>query len=269
MELFVIAIIMGIIEGITEFLPISSTGHLIVVEHFLKLPEGFDVVFSIVIQLGATLAVILYFRDKLFHFGPHSTPEERDKALDTWKKTIIGVLPAILIGGTVGSKIDDLLFNPYVVAVALIVGGILLVIIEMHQRPGNIKSIASMTYTTAFQIGIIQCLAMIPGTSRSASTIIGAMLLGCSRVVAAEYSFFLAIPTMLAASAYVLLFGGVTLSGTRWGLLAAGFMTAFLVAWVAIAFMMNYIKKKDFQLFGYYRIGLGIVVLAYFAFLAF
>lgn len=259
-----IAVILGIVEGVTEFLPISSTGHLILVNHFLEFTGGFADMFDVVIQLGAILSVVVFFRHKLFPFGKHKSISQKHDIWQLWKKTIVGVIPAILIGATLGQYVQDVLFNPYVVAVALVVGGIILLLIDGKKRRGRYNSIAALPYQTAFFIGLIQCLAMIPGTSRSAATIIGAMLLGTSRVVAAEYSFFLAIPTMLAASAYTLYDKGMGISSNEVLLLVVGFVVSFVVALAVIAAFMNYISKRDFKPFAYYRIVLGILVLIYF-----
>lgn len=258
------AVILGVVEGLTEFLPVSSTGHLILVNEFMDFTGSFAKMFDIVIQLGAILSVIIYFRKKLFPFGSKKTAIERAQTWDIWKKTIVGVLPALIFGAALGKHIEEYLFNPITVALALFIGGIALIFIERRKSQGQITSIAQLSYATAFFIGLIQCLAMIPGTSRSAATIIGAMLFGASRVVAAEFSFFLAIPTLFAASAYSLLKTGLTLSSTQVMLLAVGFIVSFLVAWLVIAGFMKYITKKDFKLFGYYRIVLGAVIFIYF-----
>lgn len=263
---FVSALILGIVEGITEFLPISSTGHLIIVNQFVGFTEQFANMFDVVIQLGAILSVVVFFRKRLIPFGNYKSSSNR-KIFDLWKKTLVGVIPALGIGFLVADYIEELLFNTTVVALALIVGGLILLYIENRQPSFRIKSIEQLTYRTAFLIGIIQCLAMIPGTSRSASTIIGAMLLGASRVLAAEFSFFLAIPTMVAASGYTLLKNGLTLTPHEFLLVGFGFLVSFIVAWIVIAGFMNYVSKKDFKLFGYYRVVLGIVVLSYFGFL--
>ena len=187
------------------------------------------------------------------------------KIFDLWKKTLIAVIPALAIGALAGDYIEERLFNTTVVALALIIGGIILLYIENRKPLNRINSVENLTYKTALFIGFIQCLAMIPGTSRSASTIIGAMLLGASRVVAAEFSFFLAIPTMMAASGYTLLKSGTLLTTHEFLVVGCGFVVSFIVAWVVIAGLMNYISKRDFKPFGYYRIVLGIMVLAYFS----
>lgn len=255
------AAILGVVEGITEFLPISSTGHLILVNEFLGFEEHFEAMFDVVIQLGAILSVVVYFWRRLW---PARDAVGRARTLDLWKKTIAGVAPALVIGGLLGSKVEELLFNPTVVAVALVVGGILLIVIESRKRQASVDDIAQLTYRTAILIGLIQCIAMVPGTSRSAATIIGAMLLGLSRLAAAEYSFFLAIPTMTAASAYSLLKSAHAVSALEWQALAVGFVVSFLVAWAVIAAFMRFIQTNDFRPFGWYRIALGVAVLAYF-----
>lgn len=260
-----IAIILGIVEGITEFLPVSSTGHLILVNEFLAFSGDFASTFDVVIQLGAILSVIVYFRQKLNPFGKEAAA--RAQTLQVWKKTIAGVLPAVLIGGLFGSQVEEWLFNPLTVSVALGIGGVALILIESRKRLAKVENIASLSYRMAVLIGFIQCLAMIPGTSRSAATIIGAMLLGVSRVAAAEFSFFLAIPTMAGASAYTLFHNGFTLSGWEMAVIAAGFATAFAVALLVIHSFMKFITTRTFKPFGYYRVALGLIVLAYFAFL--
>lgn len=262
MDVILIAIILGIIEGLTEFLPVSSTGHLILFNQFLELPDHFEVMFNVVIQLGAILSVVVYFRDKLFPRKSSSGAAERTQVRELWKKIFAGVMPAIIIGAILGEHIETKLFNPWVVSAALMVGGVLLIIIEGRKKSASISEVAAISYGTAIAIGFIQCLAMIPGTSRSAATIIGAMLLGCSRVVAAEFSFFLAIPTMAAASAYQIIKTGFKLSANEWLVLLAGFVTSFFVAWAVIAFLMHYLRRNDFRPFGYYRIALGLIVLA-------
>lgn len=263
---FLSALILGIVEGITEFLPISSTGHLIIVNQFVGFSEQFANMFNVVIQLGAILSVVVYFRKRLIP-SSHNSITANHKIFDLWKKTIVGVIPALAIGYLVGDYIEERLFNTTVVALALIVGGIILLYIENRKPSNRINSVEHLTFKTALLIGFIQCLAMIPGTSRSAATIIGAMLLGASRVVAAEFSFFLAIPTMAAASGYTILKSGTLLTGHEFLVVGCGFIVSFVVAWFVIAGLMNYISKRDFKPFGYYRIVLGIIVLAYFSFL--
>ena len=261
MSNILIAVILGIVEGITEFLPISSTGHLILFNRLVKFTGSFANMFDVIIQLGAILSVVVYFWRRINPFYNGKTKQEKSETWDLWKKTMVGIIPALLIGGTIGKVVEKVLFNPLTVALALVIGGIVLIIVENRKKLNNINSIASLSYKTAFFIGLIQCLAMIPGTSRSAATIIGAMLLGANRSVAAEFSFFLAIPTMIAASVYSFLKGDAGLSAAEWQILSIGFVVSFLVAWGVIAAFMNYIKKKDFKPFGYYRIVVGIAVL--------
>ncbi len=261
------ALILGIVQGITEFLPISSTGHMIIVDEFIKLDPGFKDMFFVVVQLGSIFAVLFYFHKKLFPLQALRDAEVRKSTFLLWCKAAVGVIPAIIIGGLFGSRIQDLLYNTLTVAIALIVGGVALLWIEAIKRTIIVSSTEELSFKRAFLIGIVQCLAMIPGTSRSASTILGSLMLGTSRQVAVEYSFFLAIPTMFAASAYSLLKHGAALTQQQWIATAVGFVAAFFVAWAVIAFFMNYIRRKDFKLFGWYRIILGIIlILFYFAF---
>ncbi len=264
MNEFIKSIVLGIIEGLTEFLPVSSTGHLIIVNEFIGFTGEFAHMFDIVIQFGAILSVILYFRRRLFPFYSDASPEDNRKIIDLWMKTIIGVIPALVIGAAFGKYIKEYLFNPRVVSIALVIGGIILIVLERSKRHVSVDTVASLGYGRAFAIGLFQCLAMIPGTSRSAATIIGAMTLGCSRVAAAEFSFFLSVPTMAAASAYSFLKAGKALTLVEYEVLAVGFIVSFLVAWAVIAAFMRYITRRDFQPFGYYRIVLGILVYLYF-----
>lgn len=255
------AVILGIVEGITEFLPISSTGHLILFNQFITFDEPFTKMFDIVIQLGAILSVVIFFRQRLFTFSKVNGSRFQGETADLWQKAIFGVFPAIVIGALLGSAIQKSLFNPITVVLALIIGGLLLILLENRKQQGKILSISMLDNKTVVLIGLIQCLAMIPGTSRSAATIIGAMLLGCSRVVAVEFSFFLAIPTICAASAYSLIKTGFTMSQEESLLLAVGFVVSFLVALLVVAAFMKYISRHDFKPFGYYRIILGGVIL--------
>ena len=240
------AIILGIVEGATEFLPISSTGHLILVNQFVSFGEGFTNKFDVIIQLGAIIAVVIYFRKTLFPLKEEYSHFFKSRTFDLWKKTIVGVIPALIIGALFHDKIEDFLFNPFTVAVALIIGGVILIAVEMNKnRTVKIDSIEKLTYLTAFFIGLIQCLAMIPGTSRSGATIVGALLLGCSRVVAVEFSFFLAIPTIGAATVYSIYKMGMELTSSEIIVLIVGFVVSFFVAWIVIAGFMNFIKKRD------------------------
>jgi len=264
---YIISVILGIIEGITEFLPISSTGHLIIAGEFLGFQKPFAATFDVVIQLGAILSVVVYFRQTLFPPFKADSAEKIEKQreiFDIWIKSAIGVMPALVIGATLGKKIHEWLFNPATVSAALLVGGIILIFIERKQKAHRFDSIKELSYQTAFFIGLIQCLAMVPGTSRSAATIIGAMFLGASRKTAAEFSFFLAIPTMCAASAYSMMKHGLTMTSTQWIVLTIGFVVSFLVALGVIAVFMEFIRKRTFSIFGYYRIILAFAVIIYF-----
>lgn len=268
MNEFVTAVILGVVEGITEFLPVSSTGHLILVNRLTGFTGAFANTFDVVIQTGAILSVIVYFRERVLPLGRGSSDLQKAEQVDLWKKSIIGVLPAVCLGSLLGKRIEDSLFNPFTVAMALLIGGVALLLLERRKKAGRIGSVSGLSYKTVLLIGLIQCLAMVPGTSRSAATIIGAMLLGTTRVVAAEFSFFLAIPTLSAASAYALAKNGFSYTGHEILLMSAGFTVSFLVAWLVIAAFMSYISRRDFRPFGYYRIGLGILVLLYFSFKA-
>ncbi len=271
------AIILGIIEGITEWLPISSTGHLILAEEFFALkglsPE-FTEMFNVVIQLGAILAVVVMFWNKLWPVGIKENKVTLKKStLSLWGKVILACLPAAIIGLPLDDWMDEHLHNPTVVSIALIAYGVAFIIMEtaFKSREPKIGTLKALDYKTAIFIGCFQVLSLIPGTSRSGSTILGALLLGTSRVVAAEFSFYLAIPVMFGASALKALKyinfvqeSGMGFSGYRLIILAAGMLIAFIVSVLAIKFLLAYIKKKDFKVFGWYRIALGIIVLLYF-----
>jgi len=248
---YLTAIILGIVEGFTEFLPISSTGHLILVNQWISFDKDFTLLFDIVIQLGAILAVVVFFWKKLW-------------TRDIWAKTIIGVLPAIILGALFAGKIEEKLFNPWTVAIALFIGGLLILLIEKTQKIYNINSIKELSFKTAFLIGLVQCLSMIPGTSRSAATIIGAMFFGASRLVATEFSFFLAIPTMVAASGYSLIKYKELLDINQISILTVGFIVSFIVALTVIKFLISYVQENNFKIFGWYRILLGIIIICYF-----
>lgn len=260
------AIILGIVEGLTEFLPISSTGHLIILNRWFYFDEDFTRIFDVVIQLGAILSVLVFFWKKLIPFGKSKTSEEKNAVLNLWSKVCVATVPAFAIGALLHSVIEEYLFNSFVVAIMLVVGGFFLIFCREHQGESKIATTADINYRLAVLIGCIQCLGMIPGTSRSAATIIGAVLLGCSRLAAAEFSFFLAIPTMVGASAFSLLKAGFVLSGSQMLTLLVGFLISFIVAFLVIALFMNYISKHDFKIFGYYRIVLGLFVLMSFLF---
>ena len=267
-------ILLGVVEGITEWLPISSTGHMILVDEFVKLnvSEAFREMFFVVIQLGAIFAVIVLYWSKLFPFKKQKIADAKARiVLDRetmlmWLKVIIAVLPAALIGIPFDDQIDAMFYNYQTVAVTLILYGVLFIVIETRNRGKlpRINSIEQITYGTAIIIGIFQVLSLIPGTSRSGATIVGAILIGVSRTVAAEFTFFLAIPVMLGASLLKLVKFGLIFTQAEAVILAVGMVTAFVVSILAIKFLMGYIKKHDFKVFGYYRIILGIAVVAYF-----
>ena len=263
------AIFLGIVEGITEWLPISSTGHMILVDEFIKLnvSKEFLDMFMVVIQLGAILAVIVLYFQKLNPFSRKKTVVERKQTWSLWLKVLIACLPAGIIGLIFDDKINELFFNPWTIAITLIVYGVLFIIVEIfnRKRKPKVRELSQLPYTMAFLIGVFQLLALIPGTSRSGVTIITALLLGASRFVAAEFTFFLAIPVMLGASALNLVKFGFYYTGLEIAVLIAGVLTVFLVSVLAIKFLMKYIKKHDFKIFGVYRILLGIAVIIYFS----
>ena len=259
-------ILLGIVEGITEWLPISSTGHMILVDEFIKLnvPKDFMEMFLVVIQLGAILAVCVIYFHKLNPFSPKKSAKEKRETVDIWGKVSVGCLPAAVIGLAFNDKIDALFYNAPTVAFTLILYGILFIIVEnynKHREP-QVGELSDLTYKIAVIIGCFQVLALIPGTSRSGATIIGAMILGTSRFVAAEYS----IPVMFGASFLKLVKYGFHYTGMEVAILVVGMLVAFIVSIIAIKFLLGYIKKNDFKAFGVYRIVLGIVVAAYFLF---
>ncbi len=262
-------ILLGIVQGITEWLPVSSTGHMILVDEFVKLnfSDTFISTFLVVIQFGSILAVLTIFFKKLNPFDGSKTKVQKIETIDLWLKVIVAVIPSGILGLLFDDDIDRLFFNATTVAITLIVYGIIMIFIENKNKRPKFNNFSQVTYKLAIGIGLFQCLALIPGTSRSGATIIGATLLGASRYVAAEFSFFLAIPTMLGASALKLLKAGFAFSGFEWFALGTGSVVAFVVSIFAIKFLMDYVKKHDFKIFGYYRIVLGIIVLGYFTFL--
>lgn len=267
------AVILGIIQGITEWLPISSTGHLILFDNIWPMtssPEFFEV-FKVVIQFGSILAVLVLFFHKLNPFSSKKTEEEKKETFNLWKKVLAGCLPIVIVGLPLDMVLEDYLSSVYIIAATLILYGIAFLVIENKKIKPSVGSIEELTYKTAFFIGCFQVLAAIPGTSRSGATILGAVLLGCSRYVASEFSFFLAVPVMAGASGlkllkYFLKTGMFT--GTEWILLMVGTVVSFLVSVLAIRMLLSYIRKHDFKVFGVYRIVLGIVVILYFTWLA-
>ena len=264
------SILFGIVEGITEWLPISSTGHMILLEEFVKLKVSPDFweMFLVVIQLGAILAVVCLYFHKLNPFSPKKSRVQKKATWSMWLKVAVGCVPAAVIGLLFDDKIDAVFYNFQTVSVTLILYGVLFLVVEWYnkRRRPAVNQFEQLSYKTAALIGVFQVLALIPGTSRSGATILGAILLGCSRYIAAEYSFFLAIPVMFGASGYKLLKfvkAGVGITGTEVLILIVGMIVAFVVSVIAIKFLMGYIKKKDFKAFGYYRIVLGVILLAY------
>lgn len=270
---FLKAIFFGIVEGITEWLPISSTGHLILLNEFIRLDvsEDFFSMFEVVIQLGAIFAVVLLFWNEIWPFSSKERRFIRQDVFVMWFKIVFACIPAAVAELLFGDVIEELFYNYKVIAMALIVFGIAFLVIENKNRRTRPKmaSIADITWMTAFWIGMFQLIAAVfPGTSRSGATILGGILLGVSRGAAAEFTFFLAIPVMFGASLIKLLKFGFAFSSLELMILAAGMVTAFLVSLVVIRFLMGYIKKHDFKVFGWYRIALGILVLGYFTFYA-
>lgn len=265
------AVVIGVVQGITEWLPISSTGHMILLDEFIKLnvTKSFLDMFLVVVQIGSTLAVLYLYFNKLNPFSIQKSETEKKETFSLWKKVIVGCVPAAVVGFLLDDFIHEKLYIPVTVALTLIFYGILFLIIENKNRQAPIDRLNKLDYKTALLTGVFQVLALVPGTSRSGATIIGAALLGASRSVAAEYSFFLAIPVMFGASGlkvlkYILKVG-INFSITEIGILIFGVTVAFFVSVWAIKFLMSYIKKHDFKLFGYYRIVLGFIVLLYFA----
>lgn len=263
------AVILGIIEGITEWLPISSTGHLIVADEFIKLnmSKDFMDMFNVVIQLGAILAVVVIYFNKLWPFSLKRQEHYIKKdTFSMWFKVIVAILPAAIIGIPLDDFFEEKLHNYIVVAIALIVYGVAFIFVEKRNKALKPKAttIAELTYKDALLIGCFQALSLIPGTSRSGSTILGAILIGVSRVAAAEFSFYMAVPVMFGASAIKLLKFGFDFTSEQMFILLAGMVMAFIVSVAVIKLLISYIKKRDFTAFGYYRIALGIVVLLYF-----
>lgn len=268
---FLKVIFLGIVEGITEWLPISSTGHMILVEEFIQLNVTADFLemFRVVIQLGAILAVVVLYFPKLWPFCSPRNGWIRKDTWILWFKVLVAVLPAAVIGIPFDDTLDALFYNYQTVAVTLIVYGVLFIFAENYNRRKRprIRSLNDITWSLALFIGVFQVLALIPGTSRSGATILGGILLGASRSVAAEFSFFLGIPVMFGASLLKLVKFGFAFSSSELLLLLTGMVVAFVVSILAIKFLMGYIKKNDFKPFGYYRIILGILVLLYFIFI--
>ena len=270
------AVLFGIVEGITEWLPVSSTGHMILLDEFIKLKvtPAFYEMFQVVIQLGAIAAVLVLFFHKLNPFSPQKDQLQKKNTWTLWFKVIVAVLPSAVIGLALDDWMDAHLYNYIVVAVMLIVYGVAFLFVEKlnEKRPTKIDDVHSIDYRTALYIGAFQCLSLIPGTSRSGATILGAILLGVGRSAGAEFSFFLAIPTMLGASALKILKYGLDIleneaalpTGLEFADLAVGCVVSFIVSLLVIRGLMEYVRKHSFAVFGKYRIGLGILVLGYF-----
>ncbi|SHJ86499.1 undecaprenyl-diphosphatase [Caminicella sporogenes DSM 14501] len=253
------AIILGIIEGLTEFLPISSTGHLIIANKYLEFTGSFANAFAVVIQVGAIFSVLIYFKDKVFpKFDDRKSMKEY---FSLWSKVAVGTVPAVILGLLFEDYIDEHFFNTTTVSIALILGALLLLYSESRLKREKITSERNITYRQAFLVGVAQCMALWPGMSRSASTIIGGLFLGFSRKVAAEFSFFLAIPTLIGAAVLKIFKMGFNFSPYEWLVLGVGTFVSFIVAYLVIAFFMNYIKRRKLSPFAYYRILLGILVL--------
>ena len=297
---FLKALLIGIVEGITEWLPISSTGHMILVDEFVHLDvsDQFLALFLVVIQIGAILAVIIMYWHKLNPFSPTKTVIEKQATWHLWGMVVIGCIPAAIVGFALDDWVNEHFYNKVVVAIALIAYGVIFIILErrnrekldhairVYQRKArrdgrdasleridpdelvfDVTSVDEIDWKMALKIGLFQCLAIIPGTSRSGSTIIGGMLFGCSRTAAAEFTFFMAIPVMLGwglVKVVKFVLAGVAMTATEVGVLIVGVASAFVMSVVSIRFLMGYIKKNDFTVFGYYRIVVGIIVLLYF-----
>lgn len=268
--LLIKTIIIGIVEGITEWLPISSTGHLILTDEIIKLNMSaeFMEMFNVVIQLGAIMAVVVLYFHKLNPFSPKKNILEKKDTWILWSKVIVAVFPSAVIGILFDDWMDAHLYTPIVVAATLIIYGVLFIVVENHNaRQGGrrMNNLSRLSYGMAIAIGAFQVLSLVPGTSRSGATILGGILIGCSRTVAAEFSFFLGIPTMFGASALKILKFGFNFTSMEAIVLIVGMVVSFIVSILAIKFLLGYIKNNDFKAFGVYRIVLGILVILYFA----
>ena len=261
-------IVLGIVQGITEWLPISSTGHMILVDAFMPLTvypdpvvnKEFVDMFMVVIQLGSIIAVLLLYFHKLNPFSPKKSAEQKKDTWILWSKVLVAAVPAAIVGLLFDDIIDSYLYNPLTVAITLFVYGVLFIIIEKTKKPASIKNLNDLDYLTALKIGAFQMLALIPGTSSSGSTILGASIVGCSRRVASEFSFFLAIPMMFGASLLKLIKLKMSLDFAGIAILLTGMVVAFVVSVVAIKSLLKYIKKHDFTAFGIYRIVLAVII---------
>lgn len=266
------AIFIGIVQGITEWLPVSSTGHMIIANEFVQLDvsAGCWDLFEVITQLGSIIAVVILFFDKLNPWSKNKDAVMRKKTWSLWFKVVVAVLPAALIGILLEDWLDEHFYNFIVVAIALVVYGVLFIVVERinKNKRYKIEDVYDIDYVTAIKIGCFQVLSLIPGTSRSGSTILGASTVGVNRTAAAEFSFFLAIPVMLGASALkvfkAFVLDGLTLNLTEWVVLLTGTVVAFLVSMIVIKFLMNFVRRHSFESFGWYRIALGIVLITYY-----
>lgn len=260
------AIFLGIVEGITEWLPISSTGHMILVNSFLHTDEGFfgSQIFLYVIQLGAILAVVTLYFHKLNPFSPKKTALEKRGTWEMWFKVIVACVPAAVFGLLFDDYMDKI-SNAVVVSITLILYGIAFIAVENRKKAPTVTKMNQLTYKTALLIGLFQVLSIVPGTSRSGATILGAIIIGCSRALAAEFSFFLAIPVMFGVSFLKIVTNDYPMTGSEWILLLIAMAVAYVVSLISLRMLVNYVKKHDFKVFGIYRIVLGIVVLLLFA----
>ena len=264
------AIILGIIEGLTEWLPVSSTGHMILADEFIHMDitPAFKEMFLVVIQLGAILSIVVLFWNKLWPFSfKKGQPHVKKDTFQLWFKVLVASIPALIVGLPFNDQIDALFYTYITVSITLILYGVLFIWMENRNRryQPRVRNLGQLTYKHAFIMGCFQVLALIPGTSRSGATILGAVLVvGCARPVAAEFSFFMAIPAMAGASLLKLVKFGFSFTGMEVAILAVGSLVAFVVSMLSVGFLMNYVKKHDFKVFGWYRIVLGAVVLAYF-----
>lgn len=259
-------VILGLVEGITEWLPISSTGHMILINEFMGIKKGdfFDSqIFLYVIQLGAILAIATIYFNKLNPFAPSKTTQEKKDTWQMWFKVIVACVPAAVLGLLFNDAMDAI-STPVVVSVMLIIYGIAFIAIEKRNKAAGISTMNEMTYKTALLIGMFQVLSIIPGTSRSGATILGAILIGCSRPLAAEFSFFLAIPIMFGVSFLKIVTNDYIMTSNEWMLLVIAMVVAYVVSLIAVKFLVNYVRRHDFTVFGWYRIVLGVLVLAYF-----
>lgn len=260
------AVVLGIVEGITEWLPISSTGHMILVNEFMGIdPNDFfaSQIFLYVIQLGAILAIATIYFKKLNPFSPSKSADEKKATWQMWFKVIAACIPAAVLGLLFNDAMDAI-STPVVVSIMLIIYGIAFIFIERKNKAASICDMKDMTYKTALLIGAFQVLSIIPGTSRSGATILGAILIGCSRSLAAEFSFFLAIPVMFGVSFLKIITNDYAMTSNEWVLLVVAMVVAYVVSVIAVKFLVSYVRRHDFKVFGWYRIALGIIVLAYF-----